>query len=143
MDFEYLFVGVGNQPMAGWKIRKAEKALFSGKPDEEDVWTLAGSGQWSVAGVCRIGIRNNLPIKMSFILKESKKLIAEKLKFQNCYSRMTEKQIRNWLEKKITGYIWKIKGENSYGSRKKLETILKDILEILVEFEIHFLRMKR
>ena len=43
----------------------------------------------------------------------------------------TEKQIRAWLQKKLVGYVWKIKGVNSYGGKKKLETISKDLQKII------------
>ena len=51
----------------------------------------------------------------------------------------SENQIRAWLQTKLEGYIWKIKGRNSYGSRKKLETITKDLQKILDNFN----RLKR
>ncbi len=47
----------------------------------------------------------------------------------------TENQIRAWLFTKLDNYLWKIKGKNSYGSRKKLETISGDLHKILDEFD--------
>jgi len=47
----------------------------------------------------------------------------------------TENQIRAWLKTKLENYIYKIKGENSYGSRKRLQTIAKDLEWILDEFK--------
>lgn len=47
----------------------------------------------------------------------------------------TENQIRAWLQIKIENYLWKIKQKNSYGSRKKLETISKDLRKILNRFD--------
>ena len=44
---------------------------------------------------------------------------------------LSENQIRAWLQKKLEGYIWKIKGKNSYGSMKKLETIVSDLQQII------------
>lgn len=46
----------------------------------------------------------------------------------------TENQIRSWLKKKLENYLWKIQGTNAYGSKKKLETIGKEIKKILDQY---------
>ena len=60
-------------------------------------------------------------------------------------SKKTENQNRAWLETKLKNYLGfdnmkaktrsKIKDCNSYGHRKRQETIVKDIKEIISEFE--------
>jgi len=47
----------------------------------------------------------------------------------------TENQLRAWLQTKLENYLWKIKGTNSYGSRKKLVTISQDLHRILEEYD--------
>lgn len=54
-------------------------------------------------------------------------------------SSKTENQIRNWIDLKLKNYLWKIKGNNSHGSRKKLETISAD-LKIIIKNLDNYLR---
>jgi len=71
------------------------------------------------------------------------KEVKGSLSFEELYSALTENQIRNWIEKKLANYLWKIKGRNSYGSRKKLETILKELQTILIDFKIYIRKKKK
>ena len=50
----------------------------------------------------------------------------------------TENQIRAWLDLKLKNYVWKIKSANSYNSKKKLETIAKDLKKIIKDFKNFF-----
>ena len=49
----------------------------------------------------------------------------------------TENQARAWLQTKLANYLRydHIKGKDSYGSRKKVSTVSKDLHEILDEFD--------
>ena len=49
--------------------------------------------------------------------------------------KLTDKVIRRWIHKKLENYLWKILYTNSYGSRKKLQTISKDLRKILDTFD--------
>lgn len=50
-------------------------------------------------------------------------------------SKKTENQNRAWLHQKVSNYLWKIKEQNAYGSRRKQETIVRDLKLIISEFE--------
>ena len=45
----------------------------------------------------------------------------------------TDAQIRAWLEIKLQNFIPRIKGQNAYGSRKKLVTLKVDLDKIVIQ----------
>lgn len=48
---------------------------------------------------------------------------------------MSEKQNRRWLYTKLKNYLWKIITPNAYGSLKRSETIIKELIDIIKTFE--------
>lgn len=60
---------------------------------------------------------------------------------------ITENQNRAWLQRKLQNYIMfcgrsKIKDKNSYGSRKMQKTIVRELREVVDEFEKNIINKK-